>query len=99
MQRRKVCAPTVAGQDASTGGRRHRGHPRAIEDLQAGACEGFCVVGDVHLPSATFFDLGVFAAVVGAVLLILTALAHQSLRALRAQEADDAKADAHPERP
>jgi multicomponent K+:H+ antiporter subunit A len=41
------------------------------------------LVGDVHLPSATLFDLGVFAAVVGATLLILTALAHQSLRAHR----------------
>lgn len=39
------------------------------------------VIGDVHLPSASFFDLGVFAAVVGATLLILTALAHQSRRA------------------
>jgi len=41
------------------------------------------LVGDVHLPSATFFDLGVFAVVVGAALLMLTALAHQSLRAHR----------------
>jgi len=41
------------------------------------------VVGEVHLPSATFFDLGVFAVVVGATLLILTALAHQSIRAHR----------------
>jgi multicomponent K+:H+ antiporter subunit A len=41
------------------------------------------LVGDVHLPSATFFDLGVFLAVVGATLLILTALAHQSIRAHR----------------
>jgi multicomponent K+:H+ antiporter subunit A len=41
------------------------------------------LVGQVHLPSATFFDLGVFAVVVGATLLILTALAHQSLRADR----------------
>lgn len=41
------------------------------------------LVGEVHLPSATFFDLGVFAVVVGATLLILTALAHQSLRAHR----------------
>ncbi|MHB1298038.1 MAG: monovalent cation/H+ antiporter subunit A [Gemmatimonadaceae bacterium] len=39
------------------------------------------LVGEVHLPSATFFDLGVFAVVVGATLLILTALAHQSIRA------------------
>lgn len=41
------------------------------------------VVGEVHLASATFFDLGVFALVVGATLLILTALAHQSVRAHR----------------
>jgi multicomponent K+:H+ antiporter subunit A len=41
------------------------------------------LVGDVLLPSATFFDLGVFAVVVGATLLILTALAHQSIRAHR----------------
>jgi multicomponent K+:H+ antiporter subunit A len=41
------------------------------------------LVGDVHVPSATFFDLGVFLAVVGATLLILTALAHQSTRAHR----------------
>jgi len=41
------------------------------------------VIGEAHLPSATFFDLGVFAAVVGATLLILTALAHQSVRAHR----------------
>ncbi len=41
------------------------------------------LVGDVHLPSATFFDIGVFCVVIGATLLILTALAHQSLRAHR----------------
>jgi multicomponent K+:H+ antiporter subunit A len=41
------------------------------------------LVGAVHLPSATFFDLGVFAVVVGSTLLILTALAHQSIRAHR----------------
>jgi multicomponent K+:H+ antiporter subunit A len=40
-------------------------------------------VGEAHLPSATCFDLGVFAVVVGATLLILTALAHQSIRAHR----------------
>jgi multicomponent K+:H+ antiporter subunit A len=39
--------------------------------------------GDVHLPSATLFDLGVFAVVVGSTLLVLTSLAHQSLRAAR----------------
>jgi len=37
-------------------------------------------LGEVHLPSAIFFDLGVFALVVGATVLVLIALAHQSLR-------------------
>jgi multicomponent K+:H+ antiporter subunit A len=41
------------------------------------------LIGEAHLPSATFFDLGVFSVVVGATLLILTALAHQSIRAHR----------------
>lgn len=41
------------------------------------------VLGELHLPSATFFDLGVFTVVVGATLLILTALAHQSIRSPR----------------
>ncbi|MDB5898291.1 MAG: phaA [Ramlibacter sp.] len=44
------------------------------------------VIGEVHLPSAFFFDLGVFAVVVGATLLLLTAIAHQSLRAQRRAE-------------
>ncbi|MBE7524264.1 MAG: monovalent cation/H+ antiporter subunit A [Burkholderiales bacterium] len=38
-------------------------------------------LGEVHVPSALFFDLGVFATVIGAVLLVLIALAHQSIRA------------------
>ncbi|HEX4986165.1 MAG TPA: monovalent cation/H+ antiporter subunit A [Burkholderiales bacterium] len=41
------------------------------------------VVGELHVASAMFFDAGVFAAVVGATLLILTALAHQSIRSPR----------------
>ncbi|WP_457425928.1 monovalent cation/H+ antiporter subunit A [Roseateles sp. P5_E7] len=40
-------------------------------------------IGLVHLPSAALFDLGVFAVVVGSTLLLLTALAHQSLRVRR----------------
>jgi multicomponent K+:H+ antiporter subunit A len=40
-------------------------------------------LGAFHLPSAFFFDLGVFALVVGATGLILIALAHQSTRAHR----------------
>ena len=43
------------------------------------------LVGEVHLPTAALFDLGVFAVVVGATLLLLTAIAHQSLRARRRQ--------------
>jgi multicomponent K+:H+ antiporter subunit A len=43
------------------------------------------LVGEVHLPTAAIFDLGVFAVVVGSTLLLLTALAHQSLRAHRRQ--------------
>ncbi|CAG0984528.1 NADH-quinone oxidoreductase subunit L [Burkholderiales bacterium] len=41
------------------------------------------LVGEVHVPSAILFDIGVFAAVIGATLLILIALAHQSIRATR----------------
>jgi multicomponent K+:H+ antiporter subunit A len=41
------------------------------------------LLGAVHFPSAFFFDLGVFMVVVGTILLILVALAHQSLRSRR----------------
>ena len=41
------------------------------------------VVGDIHVASALFFDIAVFATVVGSTLLILTALAHQSVRSHR----------------
>ncbi|MEZ7883507.1 MAG: monovalent cation/H+ antiporter subunit A [Brachymonas denitrificans] len=41
------------------------------------------LLGAMHLPSALFFDLGVFSVVLGATLLILTALAHQSIRRQR----------------
>jgi len=40
-------------------------------------------LGEIHLPSALLFDLGVFTAVVGTTMLIITALAHQSLRSTR----------------
>ncbi|HEY0878259.1 MAG TPA: monovalent cation/H+ antiporter subunit A [Zeimonas sp.] len=39
--------------------------------------------GEAHWPSALLFDAGVFAVVVGSTLLMLIALAHQSLRARR----------------
>ncbi|MCL4697483.1 MAG: monovalent cation/H+ antiporter subunit A [Burkholderiaceae bacterium] len=47
------------------------------------------LVGELHLPSAALFDLGVFAVVVGATLLMLIALAHQSLRARRRRGGED----------
>ncbi|MCC7040904.1 MAG: monovalent cation/H+ antiporter subunit A [Burkholderiales bacterium] len=50
------------------------------------------LVGEMHIPSALFFDVGVFAVVTGSTLLVLLALAHQSIRARRAQAA--ARADA-----
>ncbi|QJD59252.1 monovalent cation/H+ antiporter subunit A [Pseudomonas sp. gcc21] len=41
------------------------------------------VFGEVHVPSAFLFDLGVFCVVVGSTMLILIALAHQSVRSHR----------------
>ena len=41
------------------------------------------VLGELHLPSAFLFDLGVFSLVVGATGLVLIALAHQSTRGHR----------------
>ncbi len=41
------------------------------------------ILGEIHLPSASMFDLGVFLVVVGATILILVALAHQSIRSHR----------------
>jgi multicomponent K+:H+ antiporter subunit A len=41
------------------------------------------LLGEIHVPSAFAFDLGVFSAVVGSTMLILVALAHQSVRSHR----------------
>ncbi|HAV34926.1 MAG TPA: monovalent cation/H+ antiporter subunit A, partial [Massilia sp.] len=41
------------------------------------------LLGEIHVPSAFVFDLGVFLVVVGTTMLILVALAHQSLRSHR----------------
>ncbi len=41
------------------------------------------LLGELHVPSAFFFDLGVFCFVVGRTLLLLPSLAHLSLRAQR----------------
>ena len=48
------------------------------------------VIGRVPLASALIFDLGVFTLVVGATVLILIALAHQSIRSHRAAKAEAA---------
>jgi multicomponent K+:H+ antiporter subunit A len=52
------------------------------------------LIGDLHLASALFFDIGVFALVVGSTMLILTAIAHQSVRSHRYRDrmADEAAA-------
>lgn len=55
------------------------------------------VLGEIHLPSAFVFDLGVFGVVVGATLLILTALAHQSVRSHRLPATTAAPAAVHKE--
>jgi multicomponent K+:H+ antiporter subunit A len=43
------------------------------------------LIGEIHLSSTLVFDLGVYLLVVGATILILVALAHQSLRSHRQQ--------------
>ena len=53
------------------------------------------VLGELHVPSALFFDMGVFSLVLGATMLILTALAHQSVRSHRwADEQAERESDA-----
>ena len=54
-------------------------------------------LGEVHVASALFFDIGVFALVVGTTLLILTALAHQSIRGHRWHARLLEEADSNPE--
>ena len=53
------------------------------------------LIGDFHVASALFYDIGVFALVVGATLLILTALGHQSVRGHRRPRSTPAPAPAH----
>ncbi|MFC6280081.1 MULTISPECIES: monovalent cation/H+ antiporter subunit A [Polaromonas] len=53
------------------------------------------LLGSIHVPSALFFDMGVFSLVLGATMLILTALSHQSVRSHRwADEQEEKKAEA-----
>ena len=41
------------------------------------------LLGEIHVASALFFDIGVFTLVVGSTMLILTGIAHQSVRSHR----------------
>jgi multicomponent K+:H+ antiporter subunit A len=50
-------------------------------------------IGKMPTATALLFDLGVFALVVGATVLILIALAHQSLRNYKVRMPDAAKAE------
>ncbi|WP_422846482.1 monovalent cation/H+ antiporter subunit A [Acidovorax sp. M2(2025)] len=57
------------------------------------------LVGEVHVASALFFDIGVFTLVVGSTMLILTGIAHQSVRSHRyhnARAAEEAQAAGAP---
>jgi multicomponent K+:H+ antiporter subunit A len=49
------------------------------------------LVGKVPVASATLFDLGVFSLVVGATVLMLIAIAHQSIRRLRAARLEEGR--------
>jgi multicomponent K+:H+ antiporter subunit A len=48
------------------------------------------LIGDIPIASALLFDIGVFAVVVGTTVLILIALAHQSIRSPRRKKVDEA---------
>jgi len=54
------------------------------------------LIGKVPMASALFFDLGVFMLVVGATVLILIALAHQSIRAPKPARVPDARPASRP---
>ena len=56
--------------------------------------ETFPIIGELHLSTVLLFDLGVYFLVIGSTVLILVALAHQSLRAHR-----KSSAQARPEAP
>jgi multicomponent K+:H+ antiporter subunit A len=53
------------------------------------------LIGDVHLSTTLWFDIGVYMLVVGATVLMLVALAHQSLRSYRRPAAATSGTDVH----
>ena len=64
--------------------------------LSPGMHETLPIIGELHLSTVLLFDLGVYFLVIGSTVLILVALAHQSLRAHRksaAQARPEAAAD------
>ena len=80
---------------ARRGARRLRSVARgaAVPDAPFAADFHVPLLGAVHLSTVLVFDLGVYMLVVGAAVLMLIALAHQSLRSPRklvASPADDA---------
>ena len=68
------CCSAAAHRRRLLAVRRIRSSPRTPRHLQ------LPLLGELHLPSALLFDLGVFSLVVGATALMLIALAHQSTR-------------------
>ncbi len=54
------------------------------------------VFGEIHLASAMFFDLGIFGVVVGSTILMLTAIAHQSIRRQRSVADSESAEDGAP---
>ncbi|RZA18265.1 MAG: hypothetical protein EOP02_20365, partial [Proteobacteria bacterium] len=57
------------------------------------------IIGQIPLASAFLFDIGVFAVVVGTTVLILIALAHQSIRAPRVRRPSEKSTPPESENP
>ncbi|MDR2187143.1 MAG: monovalent cation/H+ antiporter subunit A [Azonexus sp.] len=67
------------------------GNPGGAPFLTAQSWHGSLpLVGDIHLSTVLLFDVGVYLLVVGATVLMLVAIAHQSLRGLHRDPSRDA---------
>ena len=67
-------------------GRRGHGGLARVRAHFSRRCRGICtlpLIGELHVSSALLFDIGVYLLVIGATVLMLVALAHQSLRSHR----------------
>ena len=78
MRSASACCPRAA-QAAP------RGWSRATSSPTSPGTGTLPLIGELHLSSTLLFDLGVYLLVVGATILMLVALAHQSLRSHRQQ--------------